>query len=243
MAEDNLSTRIRVLRACRQLFNERGPANATTAEIAACVGINEGNLYYYFKRKEQILVTLFDEFEEAMEAAATKGLEGPAGPGRYSDYITGWFQLMWEYRFFYRDGGALFRMAPTLRARVKTLTDRGQQNVRRVLIDMASHGMLRANSEEIDRLVINSWIIATYWIEYLRSREGVTEITPAEVEWGFAQVKSLFAPYLVVAQRPLSLHAAVTPVFARADACEATEESREVLARREAQGQRHIGNR
>lgn len=243
MAEDNLSTRVRVLRACRQLFNERGPANATTAEIAAQVGINEGNLYYYFKRKEQILVTLFDEFEEAMDAVATKGLEAPAGPERYSDYITGWFQLMWEYRFFYRDGGALFRMAPSLRARVKTLTDRGQQNVRRVLTSMAVHGMLRASAEEIDRLVINSWIIATYWIEYLRSREGVTEITPAEVEWGFTQVKSLFKPYLAVPQRPLSLHPAVTPVVARRDAGEAAEEGREILARREAEGQRHIRNR
>jgi AcrR family transcriptional regulator len=243
MAEEIPSTRVRVLRACRQLFNERGPTNATTAEIAAFVGINEGNLYYYFKRKEQILVTLFDEFEEAMEQAATKGLEAPADPARYSGYITGWFQLMWEYRFFYRDGGELFRMAPSLRARVKVLTDRGQQNVRRVLMDMAAHGMLRANAQQIDQLVINSWIVATYWIEYLRSREGVTEITVAEVEWGFSQVKSLFAPYLVVPQRPLSLHPQLPSIVARAYAGEPAEEGGEVLARGKAQGKRNIRNR
>src|ERR1700722_18126853 len=42
------STKGRVLLACLQLFNERGVSNVTTAEIAATVGINQGNLYYYF---------------------------------------------------------------------------------------------------------------------------------------------------------------------------------------------------
>ncbi len=242
MADDNPSTRARVLRACRQLFNERGPANATTAEIAACVGINEGNLYYYFKRKEQILVTLFDEFEAAMEQAATKGLEAPSDPGRYSDYLTGWFQLMWEYRFFYRDGGMLVRMAPSLRDRVRGLTERGQENVRRVLTDMAVHGMMRANAEEIDRLVINSWIIATYWIEYLRSREGVDEITVAELDWGFKQVKSLFAPYIVRQKWARSLHAQVPTVIPWAHSGESAEEGGEILACGKAERKRDVGN-
>jgi AcrR family transcriptional regulator len=243
MAEEPPSTRDRVLSACRGLFNERGPASATTAEIAARVGINEGNLYYYFKRKEQILITLFDEFEQAMDRVARRGLEEPAEPSRYSDYLTGWFRLMWEYRFFYRDGAALFKMAPSLRARVKVLTDRGQQNVRRVLMDMAAHGMLRAGPKEIDQLVINSWIIATYWLEYLRSREGVNEITVTEVEWGFNQVKSLFAPYLATPQRPRSLYPRLSPVIAGTDAGETAEESGEVLTRGKAERQRDIGNR
>src|SRR5882672_10032378 len=40
-------TRVRILSACRQLFNERGLSNVTTADIANAVGINEGNLYYH----------------------------------------------------------------------------------------------------------------------------------------------------------------------------------------------------
>src|SRR5271154_2281816 len=56
LAVEPQSTKGRVLRACLQLFNERGVGNVTTAEIAATVGINQGNLYYYFKRKEQIVV-------------------------------------------------------------------------------------------------------------------------------------------------------------------------------------------
>ena len=242
MAEDTPSTRARVLQACRHLFNERGPANVTTAQIAAAVGINEGNLYYYFKRKEQIVVTLFDEFEAAMEQAATKGLEAPADPGRYSFYLTGWFQLMWEYRFFYRDSGALFRLAPSLRERMRRITEHGQQNVRRVLADMVLDGMMHANAKEIDRLVINSWIVATYWIEYLRTREGIDEITVVELEWGFRQVKSLFAPYMVKERWPRSLYVDPATVIPWAHAGEAAEEGGEILAGRKSQRKRDVGN-
>ena len=68
------STKGRVLLACLQLFNERGVSNVTTAEIAATVGINQGNLYYYFKRKEQIVVALFDEFEQVFVPKSAFGM-------------------------------------------------------------------------------------------------------------------------------------------------------------------------
>ena len=48
----------------------------TTAEIAQAVGISEGNLHYHFRRKQQILVALFDEFEAALDQVAE-----PAGAG------------------------------------------------------------------------------------------------------------------------------------------------------------------
>ena len=70
-APKRTGTRARVLTTCRDLFNERGPAAVTTAEIAAAVGINEGNLYYHFQRKEQILEALFSDFEHRLEAVAT----------------------------------------------------------------------------------------------------------------------------------------------------------------------------
>ena len=64
-------TRAKILAACRELFNERGPAAVTTAEISAAVHINEGNLYYHFQRKEQILEALFDAFADQLLAVAT----------------------------------------------------------------------------------------------------------------------------------------------------------------------------
>ena len=193
-------TRERVLATCRDLFNERGPAAVTTAEIAAAVGINEGNLYYHFQRKEQILEALFSDFERRLEAVATAHAAAD-GRARYAPYLAGWFTLMWEWRFFYRDGGTIFRLAPSLRARLKSLSDAGQDHVRQALAGMKAAGLLSAGSAETEHLIVNAWIVSTYWIDYLRSRRGLDEVRREHLDWGAAQVASLFRPYLTEAGR------------------------------------------
>jgi AcrR family transcriptional regulator len=189
-------TRVRILSACRQLFNERGLSNVTTADIANAVGINEGNLYYHFQRKEQLIENLFGEFEANLRQVAAAHLTYGGDSNRYADYLVGWFNLMWEWRLFYRDGVAVYQLAPALRARVKTLSDYGQDQIRRAMKGMIRAGLIRASADEIEGLIVNSWIVATYWIDYLRSRHGLTRITREHIAWGARQARSLFVPYL-----------------------------------------------
>lgn len=193
------NTRARILAACRELFNERGPTDVTTAQIAATVGINEGNLYYYFNRKEQILEALYSEYEHALREVAAGDVKQNADSEQKSDYLSGWFRLMWEWRFFYRDGASIFRLAPSLRHRVRTVSDTGQEQIRRVLKDRRKAGLLNATDGEIEHLIVNAWIVSAYWIDYLRSRHGVANITREQLGWGAAQVMSLFQPYLTPA--------------------------------------------
>lgn len=192
MAEDAQSTRARILETCLRLFNEASPAAVTTAEIARVAGINEGNLYYYFKKKTDILIALFEQFESALNQTAN----APQSSGSGLEYLKTWFTLMWEWRFFYRDGSAIIRMAPELRARCVTLTARGQADIRRVLQRMKENGRLTASDTELDHLVVNAWIISSYWLDYLHSRHNVDQFTSEHLDWGLSQVLSLFLPYM-----------------------------------------------
>lgn len=196
MVEDVLSTRDRILENCLRLFNEAGPAVVTTAEIARTVGINEGNLYYYFKKKEDILFTLFEQFEKALNQVANG--PQPASFDEGLEYLKRWFNLMWEWRFFYRDGATIKRMAPKLREKNMQLADHGQADVKRVLHEMAAKKLLNATPEDIDRLVVNAWIISSYWLDYLDSRHNIGKVTLEHLDWGFSQVLSLFVPYLKI---------------------------------------------
>ncbi len=202
MAEQKPSTRDRILDACRILFNERSPAEVTTAEIAENVGISEGNLHYHFRRKEQIVVALFDQFELALDNTGKALCDLPRSPQMYRDYLAGWFNIMWEWRLFYAAG--IYRLAPALQPRLMQITDHGQAHIRQMLQGMASDGLLSATPADIDLLVVNGWILASYWIDYLRSRQGVDVITRDHLRWGYAQVEALFVPYTVAA-RPLRL--------------------------------------
>ena len=198
MAEPRPSTRNRILEACRALFNERSPAEVTTSEIAQCVGISEGNLHYHFRRKEQLLAALFDQFEAALDRAGTPEAGLARVPEPHRAYLAGWFNTMWEWRLFYAAGA--YRLAPALQPRLMRLTDRGQMHVKRTLNGLVQDGVLRAEPAEIDRLVVNAWIVASYWIDYLRSRQGVDVITRDHLRWGYAQVEALFVPYATAAK-------------------------------------------
>jgi AcrR family transcriptional regulator len=193
MSEGKPSTRDRILSVCRVMFNERGPAEVTTAEIAQAVGISEGNLHYHFRRKELIVVALFDQFEAAVDQTGVPEADLHRRPEPHRRYLAGWFNMMWEWRLFYAAG--IYRLAPSLQPRLMRVTDHGQAHVRRVLHELVRDGVLRANEAEIDRLVVNAWIVASYWIDYLRSRQGVETITRDHLRWGFAQVEALFTPY------------------------------------------------
>ncbi len=157
------------------------------------MGISEGNLHYHFRRKEQIVTALFEQFEAALDQAGMAGEDLGQRPQAYRIYLAGWFNAMWEWRLFY--AASIYRLAPDLRPRLKQMTDRGQTQVRCTLGGLADRGVLNAAPEELDRLVVNAWIVASYWIDYLLTRQGVETITREHLRWGYAQVEALFTPY------------------------------------------------
>ncbi len=189
------STRDRVLDVCLALFNERGLARVTTAEIAEAAAINEGNLYYYFQKKEHLALALFDKFAAALMEVAAAPLADPSDLASYAAYQRGWFDVMWDFRFFYRDGAALRALAPTLRERLQDITRQGQSAVRRVFGLMRAHALLRATDEEIEGLIANIWIVSTYWMDF-RVGSGAV-VTQQDLAWGLGQVEMLYRPYLV----------------------------------------------
>jgi AcrR family transcriptional regulator len=54
-ADPHASTRVDILKAAAKAFRRLGYHGATVEEIAAALKMKKGNLYYYFKNKEEIL--------------------------------------------------------------------------------------------------------------------------------------------------------------------------------------------
>jgi AcrR family transcriptional regulator len=54
--DPNAATRIRILKSAAKAFRKLGYHGATVEEIAAALHMKKGNLYYYFKNKEAILL-------------------------------------------------------------------------------------------------------------------------------------------------------------------------------------------
>lgn len=62
-----LTTKDRILDASIELFSNKGFHGVSIREIARAVGIKESSIYNHFSSKENILDTIFDQFQAAME--------------------------------------------------------------------------------------------------------------------------------------------------------------------------------
>jgi len=71
--------RQRILRAATKVFAKKGYFAAKVAEIARQAGVADGTIYLYFRSKEDILVSLFDEVMTEHLLKARRELESVRG--------------------------------------------------------------------------------------------------------------------------------------------------------------------
>jgi TetR/AcrR family fatty acid metabolism transcriptional regulator len=68
--------REKILEAAVRVFSAKGFFASRVSDVAAAAGIADGTVYLYFRSKDDILVSLFDELMSEHLAAARKELEG-----------------------------------------------------------------------------------------------------------------------------------------------------------------------
>jgi len=59
-----------ILDGAIRVFSEKGFFNATVAEIARAAGVADGTIYLYFKSKDELLLSIFDEKMRELTAVA-----------------------------------------------------------------------------------------------------------------------------------------------------------------------------
>jgi TetR/AcrR family transcriptional regulator, fatty acid metabolism regulator protein len=64
-----------ILHGAVRVFAEKGFFNATVAEIARAAGVADGTIYLYFKSKDELLLSIFDEKMLALCAAAREAID------------------------------------------------------------------------------------------------------------------------------------------------------------------------
>ena len=92
----------RILDTTLELFNRFGEPNVSTTLISAELGISPGNLYYHYPAKEELITKLYDRYDEAL----TELLRAADDVADVEDawlFFHMLFELIWSYRFLYRD--------------------------------------------------------------------------------------------------------------------------------------------
>lgn len=170
IAKEKKNTRDRIIEGAIALFNEQGTGAVTTNHIAAALGISPGNLYYYFRDREDIIRGIF----ALMEIESREGF-GPIS-GEASDLGLEIFEKTFcMIQQFNRRFAFFKRELPILLIRDQDLKERFQAVHRetlgliRALIDGAiAGGALRPlNPQERHLLAEMTWMLTLFWPNYL----------------------------------------------------------------------------
>ena len=92
----------RILEVTLELFNRFGEPNVSTTLISAELNISPGNLYYHYPAKDELINALFGRYETALDEL----LQAADGVRNVEDawlFFHMLFELIWQYRFLYRD--------------------------------------------------------------------------------------------------------------------------------------------
>ncbi|MCK9216253.1 MAG: TetR/AcrR family transcriptional regulator [Rhodoferax sp.] len=194
----------RILEVTLGLFNRFGEPNVSTTLISAELNISPGNLYYHYPAKDELINALFDRFERPLHALLGAGDD-------VRDVEDAWFfmhtlfELIWQYRFLYRDLNDLLSKNRRLETHFQAILKNKTRSIRALLDGMRRGGALHIDAREIDATATSMVVVLTYWLsfEYVRDPRNALEEHNAQAALlrGAQHVLNLLAPYLESAQR------------------------------------------
>ncbi len=194
----------RILEVTLELFNRFGEPNVSTTLISAEMGISPGNLYYHYPAKDELINSLFDAFERSLRELlrAANDIRNVEDAWLFLHML---FELIWQYRFLYRDLNDLLSKNRRLETHFQEVLIHKGQAVQKMLDGLSREGAIRIAAADVEPVATAMVVVLTYWLsfEYVRDprRALEAEFAGAALLRGAFHVLSLLTPYLEPGER------------------------------------------
>jgi AcrR family transcriptional regulator len=194
----------RILEVTLALFNRFGEPNVSTTLISAELSISPGNLYYHYPAKDELINSLFDRYERSLSEL----LNASDGVRNVEDawfFMHTLFELIWQYRFLYRDLNDLLSKNRRLETHFQRVLKNKTRSIKALLDGMTHAGAVTIDSREVEATATSMVVVLTYWLsfEYVRDPRKALEPENAQAALlrGAHHVLNLLVPYLEQSQR------------------------------------------
>ena len=194
----------RILEVTLDLFNRFGEPNVSTTLISAELNISPGNLYYHYPAKDELINSLFDRYERALSEllGAADGVRNVEDAWLFFHML---FELIWKYRFLYRDLNDLLSKNRRLETHFQFVLKNKSRAVKSVLDGLAQANAVRIDAREAEPMASAMVVVLTYWLSYEYVRDPRRALEPenagAALARGAYHTLSLLMPYLEPASR------------------------------------------
>jgi AcrR family transcriptional regulator len=167
----------RILEVTLALFNRFGEPNVSTTLISAELGISPGNLYYHYPAKDELINALFDRYEKALGEIlqAANSVENVEDAWLFFHML---FELIWGYRFLYRDLNDLLSKNRRLETHFQFVLKNKGRAMHALLDGLARSGVVRITGAEAAPTATSMVVVVTYWLSYEYVREPRRALEP-----------------------------------------------------------------
>jgi AcrR family transcriptional regulator len=188
-------TKARILKTALSLFNERGSGNVSTRHIAEELTMSPGNLYYHYPHKEAIVQALFTKLNKTWDEAYAFSSDEPLTLTRIAEMLEVTFEIVWQYRFFYREMTLLVHNDPTLAKHYRQTAARVHTGTSFAVQSAIDSGVLKSLSPQAkNNLTLLLIIVSNHWLNFKEMSDK--NITKGVNQQGVKLLVSLLEPHL-----------------------------------------------
>ncbi len=188
-------TKSNILQKAIEAFNESGTASVSMNSLAEALSISAGNLQYHYRNKDEviraILEEMFKQFDVIYEPA-----EEPFTLDTLCRLMRLNFDIVWKYRFFFRELSALLRHDRLLARRFREIQEQRLTDQENIIKRLAASGGVRAalSPDELHNVVLIGWVLGHTWLSYAESLGQ--KIDEAALEQAVEIMVQHYKPYL-----------------------------------------------
>lgn len=206
------STKQNILDAARVLFNDRGYSHVTIRMIAQKLNMSSGNLNYHFKKRDDILETLyFDMVATFDKRIDSLDAQTPTLKKMLID-VQSSMERMVDYKFFWTDLYNILSLSKKIKTHFNTVYNRRKKGLNFVFDSFINSAILNAFEVEqerdflIERMINfgNTWLYASVLYEekklttlYITSQTNTLMflLYPYLTHKGKTEIKTLIPKY------------------------------------------------
>lgn len=186
----------RIIETALKLFNSKGLSQVTLRTIAHEMGISQGNLNYHFKKREDIIESLYFRLVAEIEEGLLGMNDNQVSLHSLFQFSQGLTQLFYKYRFILMDFSQVMRENKKIREHFVVLMDKRANQFDEIFKSLIHSGIIR--TEEFENEYVNLYqriqILGDFWMSSAVIKHGVISNDVAN-EYGRLITEFIY-PYL-----------------------------------------------
>ncbi|WP_266205045.1 TetR/AcrR family transcriptional regulator [Pontibacter kalidii] len=179
------------------VFNRKGISKATLRDIARELTISDGHLRYYFKTKEELVLSIFSEMEKEITSHATPTVAYLEDAQALVVPLTNIYRVMYRYIFFFTESTAILETFPKVYFAYEQLFQSRREMFLAIFEQYKREGVFEGKVEAhlFPLLFEQVFIISDSWVRYARLPHNRHLSQEKQIQHYVAVTVSLLLPY------------------------------------------------